>query len=177
MKKSFTILLVILGMSFVSQAQVNPHAIGIRFGGDGYYNGAELTYQQKVGNITRLEFDFGFRAHKNYSDFMFTLAYQWDLKIVGGLNWYIGPCAAVGFYNWNDHYWFDDDYHYSSGTRGLNLGLGAQVGLEYDFNHLGAPLLISLDARPMFDFFGYQNGDRYNHGFGWGAAFSIRYTW
>ncbi|NRA11880.1 MAG: hypothetical protein HRT57_07995, partial [Crocinitomicaceae bacterium] len=46
---------------------------------------------------------------------------------------------------------------------------GGQIGIEYDFNSLGAPILIGFDTRPMW---GFLNGG----GVGYGAAFSIRYT-
>ena len=88
--------------------------------------------------------------------------YQWDWNLTSGLNWYVGPGAALGFYNWDDG---------KTSSSGLNLGLGGQIGLEFDFNEMGAPILLSLDARPMFDFIGYDNG------LGWGAALGVRYVW
>ncbi|MDX9932620.1 MAG: hypothetical protein RB294_08550, partial [Bacteroidales bacterium] len=76
----------------------------------------------------------------------------------GGLNWYIGPGAGLGLYHWDN----DDDY--------INIALGGQLGLEYDFNKNGAPILLSIDIRPMWDFLGDYAG------FGWGAALGVRYT-
>ena len=167
MKKTFVILVAIIGISFFAQAQVNPHAIGLRFGGDRYYNdrystGVEFSFQKGISDRTRVELDLGFRGYKHYSNMFLSATYQWDWNIVGGLNWYIGPGAAIGFYNWND----------DPKSSGLNLGIGGQIGLEFDFNVLGAPILLSLDSRPMWDFVGY-----YDDGFGWGAALSLRYTW
>ena len=162
MKKTLAILFVVLGMSFYSHAQVNPHAIGLRFGGDGNSNGAEISYQHGMGEANRFEFDLGFRGYRHYNDMFISGTYQWDWNITSGLNWYVGPGVALGFYNWNN----DNDK-----SSGINLGLGGQIGLEFDFNELGAPILLSLDARPMFDFIGH------NHGLGWGAALGVRYTW
>lgn len=162
MKKALLLLTVILSMSTYIEAQVNPNAIGIRFGGDGRTNGAELSYQKGLGSKNRLELDFGFKGYNHYNNFFMSASYQWDFNIVSGLNWYIGPGACLGFYNWDDG---------NNRSNGLNLGLGGQIGLEFDFNKLGAPILLSLDARPMFDFVGYNNG------FGWGSALGIRYTW
>lgn len=85
--------------------------------------------------------------------------HSWVWNIDGGLNWYIGPGASIGFYS------YDNDAAY------LNLALGGQIGLEYDLTPSGTPILFSIDARPMWDFIGNNNG------FGWGAALSIRYTW
>lgn len=72
-----------------------------------------------------------------------------------GLQWYIGPGAHVGFYNTK----FGD---------GAFLGIDGVLGLDYKFN--GAPINISLDWQPSFEF-----GD--NRGFvgSWGGL-GIRYT-
>lgn len=162
MKKTFVILIVMLSLGFFAQAQVNPHAIGLRLGGDGHANGAELSYQHGFSSANRLELNLGFSGYKHYNSLFVSGTYQWNWNIVSGLNWYIGPGAALGFYN------YDDRVH--SRSSGVSLGLGGQIGLEFDFNKLGAPILLSVDTRPMFDFVGY------NDGFGWGAALGIRYT-
>ena len=160
--KKIVILSAIISMSLCTYGQVNPHAIGLRFGGNGNINGAEISYQHGMGEANRLEFDLGFRGYKYYNNMFLAAIYHWDWYLTSGLNWYIGPGGAVGFYNWNDK---------NSRSSGLNIGIGGQIGLEFDFSELGAPLLLSIDARPMFDFLGYD------HGFGWGAALGIRYTW
>lgn len=158
MKKGF-ILALFIAMGFCATAQVNPHALGLRFGGDGDINGAELSYQHGIGDMNRLELDLGFGANKNHNRMFLAGIYHWNWNITGGLNWYVGPGASVGFYAYDN----SDDY--------INVALGGQIGIEYDFNTIGAPILISLDARPMWDFIGD------NAGLGWGAALGIRYTW
>jgi hypothetical protein len=150
-------------------AQVNPNTIGIRGGGSyGGSYGGELTYQKGFGTSNRLELDFGFRSRRYkgskgndwyYNHLSVTAIYHWVFNLFGGLNWYIGPGAQVGFY---------DDYY--DNNSGISLALGGQIGIEYDFNEHGVPLLLSLDARPMWDFVGYYAG------FGGGGAFALRYT-
>ena len=73
----------------------------------------------------------------------------------GGLQWYIGPGAHVGFYN--DRY----------GNRSF-IGIDGVLGLDYKFN--GAPINVSIDWQPSVEF-----GD--NRGFvgNWGGL-GIRYT-
>lgn len=159
MKKILLIIILAFSFGFFAQSQVNPHAIGLRFGGNGEINGAELSFQPAVGLNNRFEFDLGFGANSNHNRLFLAVIYHWDFNIVGGLNWYIGPGASVGFYT------YDNDPGY------LNIALGGQIGIEYDFNALGAPLLLSLDARPMWDFTGEHAG------LGWGAALGLRYTW
>lgn len=146
-------------MSLYAQAQINPHAIGLRLGGNGVVNGAEISYQHGLGDSNRLEFDLGFGANRSQSRLFLAGIYHWDWNITEGLNWYIGPGASLGFYTYDDF----DGY--------VNIALGGQIGLEYDFNQHDVPILLSLDARPMWDFIGD------NAGLGWGAALGVRYTW
>jgi len=159
MKKFLIFTLVILGMSYYSYAQVNPHAIGLRIGGNGDINGAELSYQKGFNDVNRLELDLGFGGNSHHNRIFLAGIYHWDWNITDGLNWYLGPGAGLGFYSYDD----GDDY--------MNIAIGGQIGLEYDFNTLDAPILLSLDARPMWDFLGD------NSGFGWGIALGVRYTW
>ncbi|MFT7155795.1 MAG: hypothetical protein ACI8Q1_000798 [Parvicella sp.] len=162
MKRIAMIFCLFCSLGITTQAQVNPHAIGLRFGGNGNTNGAQVTYQHGVSSINRFELDLGFRGRKYYSDMFVSGTYQWVWNITDNLNWYIGPGAALGFYDWDDG---------KTRSSGINLGIGGQIGIEYDFNPLGAPILVSIDSRPMFDFIGYDSG------FGWGRALSVRYTW
>ena len=158
MKKILVIVIVSL-ISFALNAQINPHAIGLRLGGDGDVNGAEISYQQALGSVNRLELDLGFGSGVGHSRMFLAGIYQWDWNLTKGLNWYVGPGTALGFYSYDG----EKDY--------LNIGVGGQIGLEYDFNTAGAPILLSIDARPLFDLLGDHSG------FGWGAALGIRYTW
>lgn len=163
MKKFLIFTLVIFCMSYNINAQVNPHAIGLRFGGNGDINGVELSYQKGFNEINRLELDLGFGGNPHHSRFFLAGIFHWDWNITEGLNWYIGPGAGLGYYSYDDTYDNSDDY--------INVALGGQLGLEYDFNTLDAPILLSLDFRPMWDFIGD------NAGFGWGLALGVRYTW
>ena len=159
MKRILIFTLAIFCMSYFVKAQVNPHAIGIRVGGNGDINGVELSYQQGFNDINRLELDLGFGGNSHHSRFFLAGIYHWDWNITEGLNWYVGPGAGIGYYDYDD----SDGY--------LNVALGGQIGMEYDFNTMNAPILLSLDVRPMWDFIGD------NAGFGWGLALGVRYTW
>ena len=157
----------LLFSTFSLTAQVNPHAIGLRFNGDGRGNGAEISYQHGFGSSNRLELDFGGRSHKNWRHFGVFAGYHWVWNLTDGLNWYIGPGAALGSYQSR---WEKNHQYYDEG--GLTLAVGGQIGLEYDFNSAGVPLLLSLDARPLWELWTYY--EYYN--FGYGGALSLRYT-
>jgi opacity protein-like surface antigen len=158
MKKFLLSMVVLAGLATTAQAQVHPHALGLRFAG-GSINGAELSYQHGLSNKNRLEFDLGAFSNDNLSRIGLAGIYQWDWNLTGGLNWYIGPGAALSLDK------------YENGGSGLGLAVGGQIGLEYDLNKQKLPLLISLDTRPMYDLIGDYKG------FGWGLALGVRYTW
>ncbi len=87
----------------------------------------------------------------------FTGLYEIHGDITGaqGLKWYIGPGAHIGFYN-------------SKYGDGAFAGIDGVLGLDYKFR--GAPINMSIDWQPSFEF-----GD--NRGFvgSWGGL-GIRYT-
>lgn len=168
MRKVFLVLAALICTITFSISQVNPNAIGIRGGGGFGGNGVEISYQKGFGSANRLELDFGYRSRryvsgpgKNwyYNHLSVSGIYHWVWNLTEGLNWYIGPSAQLGFY---------DDYY--DQNSGLGIAIGGQIGIEYDFNQHGVPILLSLDGRPMWDLLGYYTG------FGGGAAFSVRYT-
>jgi len=146
-------------------------AIGVRFGtGLASSIGAELSYQQPLNN-NRLEIDFGAVAgfsigSDDYNSFSLSLtaAYQWKFNIVNGFNWYVGPAASAGLnFVQND-----------KKIEGPTLGIGGQLGIEYDFSSKGIPLQLSLDTRPMIYLFNttfFQSG-----GSTLGIGLSLRYA-
>lgn len=73
----------------------------------------------------------------------------------GGLKWYIGPGAHIGFYN-------------TKNGDGSFIGVDGVLGLDYKFN--GAPINMSLDWQPSFEF-----GDTRGFVGSWGGL-GIRYT-
>jgi len=72
-----------------------------------------------------------------------------------GLQWYIGPGVHIGFYN-------------TKYGDGAFAGIDGVLGLDYKFN--GAPINISLDWQPSFEF----GAGRGFYG-SWGGL-GIRYT-
>ncbi len=91
--------------------------------------------------------------------------FHFDFKGAPGLKWYVGPGVHVGFYN-NDN---ANKYgYYNNGDSGSFIGIDGVLGLDYKFN--GAPINLSLDWQPSFEF--GANRGLYN---GWGGL-GIRYT-
>lgn len=165
MKKGILLMAFSVITFFGANAQVNPHAIGVRLGGDNFGRGAELSYQHGLGDANRLELDLG--ASIDNSGFYKATSlgisgiYHWVWNITSGLNWYAGLGGQLGYYSYGDSF---------SENDGITLAAGGQIGIEFDFNELGAPILLSLDTRPMWGFLNTGNS-----GFGYGAALGIRY--
>lgn len=158
MKKLGFITVVLLGFMYNVNAQdISSNAIGLRFGdNDGF--GAEISYQHKIKDSNRLEFDLGLRDNKNFNIWKLTGIYQWVWNIDGGFNWYAGFGAGIGSVDVKD---FDND-------DGLFVNAAGNVGIEYNFD---IPLLISLDFRPEF---GIVN-DFGNNDLDMDIALSLRY--
>lgn len=154
MKKIFLTLVVVMMMATAAIAQ--PRAIGARLGGD-----VEFSYQHSFASRNMIDLSVGaynYWGHDGYGSINATCMFDWVFNITGGLNWYVGPGFGVG-YIWDNHY---DGNH-------IRLNLGAQIGLEYQFN---IPLNLSLDWRPMtnvlsgyhdyfFDYYSLALGIRY----------------
>ncbi|MDR2009839.1 MAG: hypothetical protein LBQ22_05090 [Bacteroidales bacterium] len=158
MKKLIFFTFFILGISFYSFSQVDHDAIGLRLDA-GYISGMEVSYQKGFNSRNRLELDLGFGLNSQYHSLGVIGAFHWDWNIVHGLNWYVGPGAGIGFgigRKGNDNF--------------FNFAIGGQIGLEYDFNTLGVPILASIDTRPMWNIFNDIDP------FGWGLALGVRYT-
>jgi hypothetical protein len=78
-----------------------------------------------------------------------------DFSGAPGLKWYIGPGAHIGFYN-------------TKYGDGAYAGIDGVIGLDYKFR--GAPINMSIDWQPSFEF-----GDGRGFVGSWGGL-GIRYT-
>lgn len=78
-----------------------------------------------------------------------------DFSGAPGLKWYIGPGAHIGFYN-------------TKYGDGAFAGIDGVIGLDYKFR--GAPINMSIDWQPSFEF-----GDGRGFVGSWGGL-GIRYT-
>ena len=165
MKKTLVILAIIMASSSVSFAQ---RAIGLRWGMNSHLvngMGTELSYQQVLDN-NRLEIDFGMAGifghavDKNHS-FILSLsaAYHWKFGIGKGFSWYVGPAASTGLYF----------VQLDKSFEGAVLGIGGQVGIEYNFSSI--PFQLSLDTRPMVNLL----APKPTRGFNIGVCLSVRY--
>jgi hypothetical protein len=155
MKKTFSLLFLLASFS-IAQAQsksTNGHsyrtALGVKVWDGG---GISLKHffdgSSNAGELIGYFWNRGAR---------FTGLYEIHGPINGapGLKWYIGPGAHIGFYN-------------TKWGGGSFAGIDGVIGLDYKFN--GAPINISIDWQPSFEF-----GDGRGFYGNWGGL-GIRYT-
>jgi hypothetical protein len=98
----------------------------------------------------------------------FTGLYEFhgDINGAPGLKWYVGPGAHIGFYN--DKSYYKGYYYNRYSDGGISVGVDGVLGLDYKFK--GAPINVSLDWQPSFEF-----GDFSGFNGNWGG-FAIRYV-
>ena len=99
MKKLCTLVFVLLGLmgfsqelgltGFTQEQDIYDNAIGLRLGdSDGF--GTEISYQRRLGDSHRLEFNLGWRNGNDYSALRAVGLYQWVNAIDTNFNWYYG---------------------------------------------------------------------------------------
>ncbi len=158
MKKVLLAGIILLAIATNTKAQNNSSsyktALGFKF-----YPGA-ISLKSFVAPNRALE-GLGYF----YSDgFRLTGLYEIHGNIEGaqGLKWYVGPGAHIAV--WNDT-WKKENPNRDAGVA---IGIDGVLGLDYKFK--GAPINMSIDWQPSFNFVGYN----YFEG-GWGGL-GIRYT-
>lgn len=145
--KRFLIAFIAL-TAFAAVASAQSRALGIR---GGY--GAELSYQHSL-NSNFIEADLGWAP----KELNVVAVYDFVFASTGNFNFYAGPGLRVG------------TFKTSNDVIGLNLGIAAQIGAEFAIPV--APINISLDWRPVINFFGEGNQRGFNGMYG---ALGLRY--
>lgn len=163
MKKVFMTLVVVAAFAAMpakaQELSSNYHtALGAKLWGDG----GGISLKHFVGNNNALEgIGYFWRGGTRITGLY---EFHYDIEGAPGLKWYVGPGVHVGFYN---RYYYDKHYNDGRGS-GSYVGIDGVLGLDYKFN--GAPINLSVDWQPSFEF-----GD--NQGFvgSWGGL-GVRYT-
>lgn len=141
---------------------ISKNAIGLRFflgigGQNTSYSDFEVSYQRHIYRNIRaaINTSLGFGGGTFFS-FVPEIDAVW--KIIEGLNIYTG--GAFGY------------IHNSRVRPERNLiGIGPNLGLEYNFSDIGAPIILSVGKRPLF-----FTTEVSNNPLGNGLGLAIRYT-
>ncbi len=153
--RRISLVLVCLAFVTLSQAQSKSgggstyrNALGVKV-----WDGGGISFKHFLTENNAMELIGYFWSHGTRITGLYEI--HGPISGASGLKWYIGPGAHVGFYNTK----------YGDGSF---IGIDGVLGLDYKFK--GAPINVSLDWQPSFEF-----GD--NRGFvgSWGGL-GIRYT-
>ena len=127
-------------------------ALGVKVWDGGGITLKHFWTSKKAGELIGYFWNRGFRLTGLYE-------IHGDIEGATGLKWYVGPGAHIGFYDY-----FTRNNH----IDGTYLGIDGVLGLDYKFN--SAPINISIDWQPSFEF-----GDFVGFVGNWGGL-GIRYT-
>lgn len=154
MKRTLTIMLLLVAITAGTHAQSYKSAIGLR-GGDPF----GVTFKTFISNINALELIVGSGYWGN--EFAITGFYQWQQPTdwTPNLDWFIGPGAHLGFWNESSK----EEY----GT-GVVIGVDGIIGLEYTLDDI--PLNFSVGLGPTFQF---TSGPGWYY---WNGGFAVRYV-
>ncbi len=160
MKKTLFAVLVLMITAFgTATAQNNigsndyKTALGVKF-----YPGA-ITLKHFVTEKNALEFIGYFWNRGTRITGLYEI--HGDIQNAGGLKWYIGPGAHVSFYN-------NKTYNGTNYGGRSYVGVDGVIGLDYKIK--SAPVNLSIDWQPSFEF-----GDGAGFSGNWGG-FAIRYV-
>lgn len=134
--KKFLFLMIACALFSQAHAQINDHALGIRFG-----FGGGISYQHKLSKTNRLELDGAFNVSESYNSIRLTGIYQWVFDMNKGFSFYAGPAISTGSMTLGGTY-------NGKGKNGFYLSGGGMAGLDYNFD--GLPVQVSVDVLPMF---------------------------
>jgi len=156
---AFTLFLVINSQAQSKSTNSSSYktALGVKV-----WDGAGISFKHFLEGNNALELIGYFWGHGARITGLYEI--HGPIKGATGLKWYIGPGAHIGFYDGHHHHHHDgdDDHHHT------HIGIDGVIGLDYKFN--GAPINVSIDWQPAFEF---------GHGSGfygsWGGL-GIRYT-
>lgn len=137
-------LLTVFGLN------AQKHSLGFR-SGSGVVSGAEISYQNRLNDLNRIQLDLGLGSRKGVDAFRISGLYQWveDLpQLSPGFNWHYGFGAGIGFVDY-------DEVRYIGNNYGSTiLSLDGMVGIEYSFiKEADIPIQLGLDFKPSIQFF------------------------
>ncbi|MCL2182887.1 MAG: hypothetical protein FWB85_05385 [Chitinispirillia bacterium] len=123
---------MVMCLSGPASAFISPNALGVVLG-----TSTEINYQKAMG-AARLEIGVGWDI--NASSLNGGVRYHvLHRNISDGLHWYLGPGAGL--------------YVHDGDNDNVHLYAGLPIGIEYNFNKQGVPLLLSLDLSPGIQVF------------------------
>lgn len=158
---SLLLFVIALAFSQESFAQLSSqNALGGRFG-----SASGITYRYSLSNDRAIEGILNVQSSSSYSRFRLVGLYEYHKILKNDLTWYYGFGGSIGSYTYKA-YTDGSGKRYNSESQ-LALSIDGILGIEYAIP--SAPISISLDIKPYFDFI-QDTGIKF-----FNPALSIRY--
>jgi hypothetical protein len=150
---SFMLLSAVNAQSKSANSSSYTTALGVKLWDGGGITLKHFFTDKNAGELIGYFWNRGFRLTGLYE-------IHGNIEGAEGLKWYIGPGAHIGFYDYTKN----NNYR----VNGTFIGIDGVLGLDYKFQK--APINLSIDWQPSFEF-----GSNLGFVGNWGG-FGIRYT-
>ncbi|MCI0920165.1 hypothetical protein [Sphingobacterium rhinopitheci] len=142
--QSFILVVISLGFANSSFAQLSSQqAIGARFG-----SATGINYRYTLAQDRAVEGILSIQSNSISNRVRLVGLYEYFKPITNDFSWYYGFGGSIGSYTYKAFTDANGAYHNSNGE--LSLSIDGIVGIEY--NVPNAPIALSLDIKPYFDF-------------------------
>jgi len=147
MKKTYLLTLAIGFLTLLSldvKAQLtSDHAIGGRFG-----SAQGVTYRYTMNEARAVEGILSIQSNSESRRFRLVGLYEFHNTLAGDFNWFYGFGGSVGSYT-RKPFTDANGNRYDRSSEAI-ISIDGVIGVEYNIPE--APLAISLDVKPYFDF-------------------------
>ena len=147
MKHILRSLILLAVFSFFSKESIaqldTKHAIGVRFG-----SSSGITYRHTLSEDRAFEGILGFQSNSKYKRTRLVGLYQYHKPLANDFSWYYGFGGSIGSFKYKSYR--DGNGNQVDPNSEISLSVDGVVGIEYHVP--GAPLALSLDVKPYFDF-------------------------
>lgn len=142
--RNITLLAIGLFIGHSSFAQLSSkNAIGARFG-----SATGVTYRFTLAEDRAVEGIMSVQSNSVSSRFRVVGLYEYFKPLVSNFSWYYGFGGSIGSYTYKA---FTDPSGFHHDSKGeVALSIDGIIGVEYAIPN--APLSLSLDIKPYFDF-------------------------
>ncbi|WP_033566427.1 hypothetical protein [Sphingobacterium sp. SYP-B4668] len=147
MKKTYLLTLIVGFFTLLSldaKAQLtSDHAIGGRFG-----SAQGVTYRYTMNEERAVEGILSIQSNSESRRFRLVGLYEYHQQLSGDFNWFYGFGGSVGSYT-RKPFTDANGNRFDRASEAI-VSLDGIIGIEYNIPE--APLAISLDVKPYFDF-------------------------
>jgi hypothetical protein len=155
--------------------------LGVGFGGGFKTNSWDIVIKERMGAVSDVEGtlsiyykDWDDETYVGYFALMADIVYLWRWNISGGINWHVGPLISIGLFLGTYPVYYSYVYDTEEFFYDVCRGIGAQVGVEHDFNVTDVPLVVGLNIRPEINIAKPRIIDTFTIAFHFGVTYTFK---